>query len=482
MPSKSKKGKSPGWFCKECGYESVNYLGRCPACNNWSTFIEQPIELEVSKSPKNIVKSASFAINSTAGRAIKLSDIVVEEKTTRIPSGFTELDRVLGNGLQQGSFILIGGDPGIGKSTLLLQVMGKVAATGKKVLYVSGEESFEQVKNRSKRLNVSQELMFMAETDLEVVLAEIERVEPEMLVVDSIQAVHMNNKDSFPGSPSQIRDCASVLMQLAKKANITTLLVGHITKEGNIAGPKLLEHMVDVVLYFEGDKQNYFRMVRGVKNRFGPTDEVGLFEMTESGLQEVDNPSAIFLSETGDGLDKKPGTIVTAALQGSRVLLAEIQALVGYTSYAMPKRMVNGLDYNRANQVTAILERRAGVSLSKQDIFASVVGGLSIEEPASDLALCLAIVSCAKNLHVTENLVAFGEVGLAGEIRPVTKIDKRLKEAHRLGFRRAIVPRVQINGLPKDMEIIQVSRVSEALKFAFNAVPVSKKQPVSNSS
>jgi DNA repair protein RadA/Sms len=472
----AKKAKSPGWFCKECGHETINYLGRCPACQAWSSFIEQPVEI-VAKGVKNAV--ASFAINSTAGRAIKLSEITVSQETTRFKTGFSELDRVLGNGLQTGSFILIGGDPGIGKSTILLQVVGNIAASGKKVLYVSGEESLEQVKNRSLRLNVNQDLLFMAETDLELVLQEIERIGPELLIIDSIQAIHLNNRESFPGSPAQIRDCATLLMQLAKKANITTIIVGHITKEGNIAGPKLLEHMVDVVLYFEGDKQNYFRMVRGVKNRFGPTDEVGLFEMTESGLKEVANASALFLNSE-DNSEKRSGTVVTATLQGSRVLLAEIQALVGYTNYALPKRMVNGLDYNRANQVTAILERKAGVSLSKQDIYASVVGGLAIEEPAVDLALCLAITSCSRNENVHEGLVVFGEVGLAGEIRSVTKIESRLREAQRLGFTKAIVPRCSYANLPKNMQVMQVSRLREALNLAFAVQPPNKKEAVAN--
>jgi DNA repair protein RadA/Sms len=467
MSLKSKKGKSPGWFCKECGHESLTYLGKCPACQTWSSFIEQPTEVS-GKAAKNSL--ASFAINSTAGKAVKLSEIKITEKQTRVETGFSEFDRVLGNGLQRGSFILIGGDPGIGKSTLLLQVVGKIADDKKKVLYVSGEESLEQVKQRSLRLNVSQDLLFMAETDLESVLAEVERVEPELLIIDSIQAIHLNTKESFPGSPAQIRDCATLLMQLAKRRNITTIIVGHITKEGNIAGPKLLEHMVDVVLYFEGDKQNYFRIVRGVKNRFGPTDEVGLFEMTESGLREVANPSALFLSENG-AKEKRTGTVVTATLQGSRVLLAEIQALVGYTNYAQPKRMVNGLDYNRASQVAAILERRVGVSLSKQDIYASVVGGLTIEEPGADLALCLAIISCSRSLNLQDGLVAFGEVGLAGEIRPVTKLEARLREAARLGFKKAIVPCGYLASKPEGIEVIQIKRLTDALKHAFQTVP-----------
>jgi len=470
MVAKTKKAKSTGWFCKECGYETLAYLGRCPACDSWGSFTEQPTPMAQIKSKgPNFIAASTFAINSTAGRAVKLADISTASSEERIHTGFHELDNVLGKGLQRGSFILIGGDPGIGKSTLLLQVIGKIASSGKKTLYVSGEESLEQVKSRSLRLDICQDLLFMAETDLESILGEVENIEPEIIVIDSIQAVHLSSRDSFPGSPAQIRDCANLLMQLAKKRNITTIIVGHITKEGNIAGPKLLEHMVDVVLYFEGDKQNYFRMIRGVKNRFGPTDEVGLFEMHEDGLREVKNPSALFLSENSSG-EKRTGTVVTATMQGNRVLLAEIQSLVGYTNYAQPKRMVNGLDYNRANQIAAILERRVGLSLSKQDVYASVVGGLSIEEPAADLALCLSIASCARNVMIKDKLIAIGEVGLVGEVRPVSKLEARLREAKRLGFTRAIVPaQSNLNFKDSGMEIIKVKRLIEALPAAFDA-------------
>ncbi|MDX1920841.1 MAG: DNA repair protein RadA [Candidatus Caenarcaniphilales bacterium] len=467
MSTKSKK--SVAWFCKECGYESLTYLGRCPACSAWSSFIEQPKALSSKKEKLSV---SPFSINSTDGQAVKLSEINSEISSARISTGFKEFDNVLGKGLQRGSLILMAGDPGIGKSTLLLQVMGSLASRGLKVLYVSGEESKEQVKGRSQRLNVSQELMFMAETDLEVILGEIERVEPEILVVDSIQAVHLDNKDSFPGSQSQIRDCANLLMQLAKKRNITTIVVGHITKEGNIAGPKLLEHMVDVVLYFEGDKQNHFRIIKGAKNRFGPTDEVGLFEMQEGGLSEVTNASSLFLSPDDPAHDKT-GTLVTATLQGNRVILAEIQSLVGYTAYPQPKRMVNGLDYNRANQVVAILERRIGLSLAKQDVYSNVVGGLEIVEPAADLAICLSIISCARDLKFIPKLIAIGELGLAGEVRPVSKIELRLKEAQRQGFKTVIMPNMskgkkQALAAPEGLKLIEINHISEALIFAFS--------------
>jgi len=467
LVSKAKKTRSNGWFCKECGYESLAYLGRCPSCGSWSSLTEAPSQsVDDKKRSPAYLSGSSFAISSTAGRAIKLADIQVESSEERIHTGFVELDNVLGKGLQRGSLVLIGGDPGIGKSTLLLQVIGLMAGGGKRALYVSGEESLEQVKGRSLRLGVCQDLLFMAETELESILDEVERVKPEIIVIDSIQAVHLGSRDSFPGSPAQIRDCANLLMQLAKKQNITTIIVGHITKEGNIAGPKLLEHMVDVVLYFEGDKQNYFRLIRGVKNRFGPTDEVGLFEMHEDGLREVKNPSALFLSENPSG-EKRTGTVVTATTQGNRVLLAEIQSLVAYTNYAQPKRMVNGLDYNRASQIAAILERRVGLPLSKQDIYASVVGGLTIDEPAADLALCLSIASCARNLNTKDKLIAIGEVGLAGEVRPVAKLEMRLKEAARQGFKRAIIPAQGKLGDFKELEIVRVKRLTEALPVAF---------------
>jgi len=454
--------KTTAWFCRECGYESVRYLGRCPSCGEWSSLIEQPS----TKSKKNDNSSLSPSLSGTFKEACSLKEISTEAANKRLLTGFGELDRVLGGGLQEGSFSLIGGDPGIGKSTLLLQLAGYISESGARVLYVSGEESASQVKNRSLRLNISQGLLFLAETSLENILAQIEQIKPELLVIDSIQSMHMGESDSFPGSPAQIRHCGNALLRLAKSHNITVIVVGHITKEGQLAGPKLLEHMVDVVLYFEGDKQNYFRVVRGAKNRFGPADEVGLFEMIEGGLREINNPSALFLSERLDG---QTGTSITATLQGSRIILAEIQALTGYTSYSQPKRMFNGLDYNRANQGIAILERRVGLSLAKQDIYASVVGGLYTSEPAADLAICLAIASCARDRVIQSKTLVLGEIGLSGEVRSVPRLESRLKEAERLGFERVILPdQLPAKADSYRLNLYPARRISEALKFAFS--------------
>jgi DNA repair protein RadA/Sms len=469
----TKLKKSTAWFCKECGHESPTYLGRCPACDSWGSFTEQPKELSAKKQQKlSTNKLVSLTgISSGIATAKSLAEIEDTPSEARIPTGFKEFDNVLGKGLQRGSLVLIAGDPGIGKSTLLLQVMGSLAGRGLQVLYVSGEESQEQVKFRSQRLRVDQSLLFLAETNLENILQQIDRINPEILVLDSIQAIHLGDRDAFPGSPSQIRDCANILMQLAKSRGITILLVGHITKDGSIAGPKLLEHMVDVVLHFEGDKQNQFRLIKGQKNRFGPTDEVGLFEMNEHGLAEISNPSALFLSHEHQSMNKT-GTFTTASLQGNRVILAEIQSLVGYTTYPQPKRLVNGLDYNRANQVIAVLERRLGLSLSKQDVYSNVVGGLEIYEPAADLPMCLSIISCARDLVPKQNLIAIGELGLTGEVRSVSRLDLRLKEARRQGFETAIVPAAnkilkQKNSLPEGLKIIEVAELRDTLTHCF---------------
>ncbi len=463
MASKSKK-KDTAWFCKECGYESLTYLGKCPACDSWSSFTEQPKIINKRESKLSVSPTSLF--NESTSKATKLVDVQGGEPSNRVKTGFQELDNVLGGGIEKNSFILIGGDPGIGKSTLLLQSADKILSSGKRVLYVSAEESLNQIKARALRLNASQELMCLSETNIENVLAEVQNIHPEVLIIDSIQAVHFSDRDSFPGSPSQIRDCANFLMNLAKVSGISVIIVGHITKDGLIAGPKLLEHMVDVVLYFEGDKQNFFRMVRSIKNRFGPTDEIGLFEMDENGLQEVLDPSSLFLTQKDNAINNV-GNVVTPILQGTRVILAEIQSLVSPTSYAQPKRLTNGLDFNRTNQIAAVLEKRIGLPLSKQDIYANVVGGLSIEETAVDLAICLSIASSARNIPIQESLIAIGEIGLSGEIRPTIKLDVRLKEAKRLGFNKALIPKHSKYTNDQGMSIFPISEISEAFSFAF---------------
>ncbi len=463
MNKLKKNKKHNGWFCKECGYESITYLGKCPSCNAWASLIEQPTPdissstlsfLPIEEGNKNIIR--------------KLSEIDISNQENRIDTGYDELNRVLGGGIQQGCFILIGGDPGVGKSTLLLQVAGRLCKKNKKILYVSAEESKEQVKDRSLRLEISQDLLFLAETNLENIIEQLSLYKPDLIIIDSIQAISTNQTDAFSASPSQIKLCTAILMTLAKKYNIAIIIVGHITKEGVLAGPKLLEHMVDVVLYFEGERQSYLRIIRSIKNRFGPTDEIGLFEMQESGLKEIINPSSLFMSPEDSSI--KTGTCITATLQGSRILLAEIQALTGYTNYPQPKRMVNGLDYNRSNQVIAVLERRIGLALSKHDIYLSAVGGLNVSEPSADLALCIALTSCLRNISTRNKLIVFGEVSLTGEIRQVSKAESRIREAERLGFKSVILPKLNYQENFKNkfkIEIFPVAKLSEALKIAF---------------
>lgn len=456
---KKAKKKSTQWFCKECGHESINYLGKCPSCNSWNTFTEAP-SLPRSQTNRNISPSTS-----SVPSVCKLSEITLDEDSARIDSGFQEVNRVLGGGLQAGAFVLIGGEPGIGKSTLLLQTISNVA-TNHKVLYISAEESLSQVKGRADRLNINQNILFMSETNFESAVSVIDQEQPQLVVVDSIQAVYSADVDSVPGSPSQIRHCANTLMNIAKSQNISIILVGHITKDGTIAGPKILEHMVDVVLQFEGDKYNYYRILRGIKNRFGPTDEIGVFEMLEHGLAEITNPSTLFLSAYG-----KPtiGTIATATVQGSRVLLAELQALTGISPYPQPRRMVNGLDFNRVNQVIAILEKRINLPVSKHDIYTNVVGGLDIQEPSVDLAAALSVVSCQRNQPIDNNLIAIGEVGLTGEIRSIPKVELRIKEAARLGFTKAVIPHYskKIELPNSSIQIIQTKNLYSAIKATF---------------
>ncbi|MDX1917818.1 MAG: DNA repair protein RadA [Candidatus Caenarcaniphilales bacterium] len=461
----AKKSKSPGWYCRECGFESITYLGRCPGCNIWSSFIEQPAYDEKTTKSRH---QRAFDRDSVLGISTpqRLENISLAIDHPRIRSGFQELDRILGGGLEKGSFGLLAGDPGIGKSTLLLQVADSIVRQGLKVLYISGEESATQIKGRAERLAIEGDLLLLAETNLDSVIRAIEETNPQIVVIDSIQSLSSDLRDSFPGSPNQIRHCAQELMPFAKQAGIVILLVGHINKEGQIAGPRLLEHMVDLVLYFEGDRQNTLRHLRSIKNRFGPTDEVGLFEMGETGLREVSNPSALFLNHL-PAAKETSGVAITAIRQGSRVILAELQALTGFTAYPQPKRMFNGLDFNRANQVIAVLERRLGLNLSKQDIYASVVGGLQVDEPASDLALALAITSCVRDLSLPADMIAFGEIGLTGELRPVAWAEQRLKEAQRLGFKRALLPFA--NGLnpPSGIQCHMIQKLAEAFTICF---------------
>jgi len=473
----SKKTKT-SWSCNECGYLSINFLGRCPKCGAWSSFIEKKkvdsiLGLDQKNNKAQISFNSIFSRSSQSdrpfeNRALELSEVEFKEKQTRLKTGFRELDKILGGGVQRGSLTLIAGDPGIGKSTLLLQLSGEILRQKLKVFYVSGEESPEQVKQRAVRLKINQELLFLSETNLELISEQIKDHSPDLLIIDSIQSIYSEMSSSFPGSPSQIRECTALLLQIAKNLNITVILVGHINKEGNIAGPKLLEHMVDTVLYFEGGKDSSLRILRTNKNRFGPTEEITMFELSGKGLLEVLNPSSIFLSDLSEKLNK--GTSITPSLKGSKVILTEIQALTSFTAYAYPKRLVNGLDYNRVNQLVAILDKRANLNLGKQDVYANVIGGFNIIEPASDLALCLSIVSCRRNLFPKSKSIILGEVGLSGEVRSITNLQKRLQESEKLGFLQAIVPVNNLKNLQKSnlekklkIRIIGVNSLDQAI-------------------
>ncbi|MDI6839293.1 MAG: DNA repair protein RadA [bacterium] len=433
------------YLCEECGYSSPQWLGKCPNCGKWETFIEEVI------TPK--FKSV------TKVKPKLLSEIEIL-KTVRISTGINEFDRVLGGGIVEGSIVLVGGEPGIGKSTLLLQSTDMFARNGISVLYVSGEESPVQIKLRAKRLQVAENKIYMlAQTDIEEIVKEIELLSPDIVIIDSIQTVYHTEIDALPGSVTQVRGCALKLMEIAKSNGIPVFIIGHVTKEGTIAGPKTLEHMVDAVLYLEGDKNHYYRILRAAKNRFGSTQEIGVFEMKEEGLSEVKDPSFIFL---GERHENPPGTVVTCAMEGSRPFLVEIQALLAPCGYRMPQRVSAGIDYKRLTMLLAVVERRVGVKVSTQDVFINVVGGLHIEETASDLAVILAIVSGARNTPVAEQTAALGEVGLTGEVRPVGLIEKRVKEAERLGLTRCIVPS-KYSKISSGIKIIGVKSVGEAI-------------------
>ncbi|MFC1924184.1 DNA repair protein RadA [Chloroflexota bacterium] len=440
------------FVCQQCGKESPRWLGRCPACQEWNTFVETRVAS--SKGPGS----------SPAGSQVhELSQINIEEKP-RLVLSFTEFNRVLGGGIMPGSLVLISGDPGIGKSTLLLQVSGMLAHNGRKVVYASGEESLHQIRVRADRLGVQGDgLYLLTETNLEAIIQRIEETSPSLGVIDSIQTVYLGELDGAPGSISQIRECTLRLMRWAKHSAIPLLISGHVTKEGAIAGPRALEHIVDAVLYLEGESFSTYRLLRGVKNRFGSTNEVGIFEMRERGLMEVDNPSQVFLSQRSEGAI---GAAVTPTLEGTRPLLVEIQALTTNTSFGLPRRTANGIDFNRLLLIVAVLTKRAGLHLSNQDIIVNVAGGLKISEPAVDLAVALSIASSATDREVDPALAVTGEVGLSGEVRAIPQLERRLAEAARQGFSRCLVPRVSSGSLipPQGMEVIAVDSLREALR------------------
>lgn len=443
------------WICQNCGYETAKYLGKCPDCGQWNTLVEEVFE---SISPSQAAKTV---LNDTIPCLI--NDIEID-CSIRFTTGIEEFDRVLGGGLVQGSIVLLAGDPGIGKSTILLQTGKAICKDGRTALYVSAEESASQVKLRAQRLGVqSNSLYIYSQTNFEAIKRQIDEIKPQILIIDSIQAVYTDSVTSSPGSVSQIRECTNILMDIAKNKNITVVVIGHVTKEGNIAGPKVLEHMVDTVIYFEGDRYKSYRLLRCMKNRFGTTNEVGVFNMCDDGLHEISNPSELFLNERTQ--NNTPGSVIIATNEGSRPLLIEIQALVGTTSYPSPRRVSNGIDYNRLLQILAVLEKRIGLNLSKQDVYVNVIGGLEIDEPAADLGVALAVATCARDVCVSPDTVIVGEIGLSGEIRAINNLDKRIKESEKLGFKKIIVP--QTNTLKKEefknINIVQVKRLMDAI-------------------
>ncbi|WP_019509212.1 DNA repair protein RadA [Pleurocapsa sp. PCC 7319] len=479
------------YVCNECGAEYSQWFGLCKECNEFGTISEEPIKVSSGGGySRGGWQSNTRSHPKASGEAqprvsLKFSEIS-NDVQERFPSGYGEFDRVLGGGVVPGSLVLIGGDPGIGKSTLLLQVANKLSYNLPRILYVSAEESGQQVKLRASRLDVAEidleveeatkngspkkngksppkkenNLYVMPETDLEEILRELESLKPQVAVIDSIQTLHFAALTSSPGSVAQVRECTSALMQVGKRENITLLIVGHVTKEGAIAGPRVLEHLVDTVLYFEGDRYASHRLLRSVKNRFGATHEIGIFEMAERGLVEVDNPSELFL---GNRDEASPGTAIVVACEGTRPIVVEIQALVSPTSYTSPRRSTTGIDYNRLQQILAVLEKRVGVPLSKLDAYVASVGGLGVGEPAADLGVAISIVASFRDRVVDPRTVLIGEVGLGGQVRLVSQMELRLKEAAKLGFKKAIVPKGQ--SLPDDigLEIIYISKVIDAI-------------------
>lgn len=455
----AKRDRRTVFTCQSCGYQTPKWMGKCPDCGEWQTMVE---ELISSISPK----SWTSGVSPQAAVPVPIDSIEVETEY-RLLTGIGEFDRVLGGGLVPGTLVLIGGDPGIGKSTLMLQALYHLSIRGHTVLYVSGEESIRQLRIRSKRLGaVSSTLLVVAETELETILATIESVKPEVLVIDSIQTMLSNDLTSAPGSVSQVRESTSKLMFMAKKTGIPTFLVGHVTKDGAIAGPRLLEHMVDTVLYFEGDRNHVFRILRAVKNRFGSTNEIGVFEMNKEGLVEVTNPSALFLSERPSNA---PGSVVTASMEGTRPILVELQALASNTSFGNPRRTILGVDPNRVALLLAVMEKKLGMHLMDHDIFINVAGGVKISDPAVDMGIVCAIGSSFLDRQVDEDTLVLGEVGLTGEVRAIGQIETRVAETRKLGFNKCLIPRSNANQMtqPKGIQIIPISHVSEAMEELF---------------
>lgn len=459
------KSRTTAFFCKECGYESAKWSGQCPSCKAWNTFVEEPVVKE--KNVKGIV-NINAKYHETAGvkkvAPVRLSSVTAAD-TDRIKTDICELDRVLGGGIVEGSLVLVGGDPGIGKSTLLLQMCYNLAKNGNSVLYISGEESLGQIKLRAQRVGeASDNLMVLCETSLDTIENVLENVKPQIVVIDSIQTMYREEVGAAPGSVSQVRETTAVLMQLAKGLNISIFIVGHVTKEGVVAGPRMLEHMVDTVLYFEGDKNAAYRILRSVKNRFGSTNEIGVFEMRQEGLAEVANPSEYMLTGRPE---EASGSVVVCLLEGTRPILVEIQALVCDSNFGMPRRTAAGADYNRVNLLMAVLEKRAGIHLSGCDAYVNIAGGMRVNEPAMDLGIVMALVSSFRNRPMMENTIVFGEVGLAGEVRAVSQPQIRINEAVKLGFENCILPQVCLKNIKKTdkINLIGISSVKDAVKL-----------------
>lgn len=446
------------YVCQECGYENSKWLGKCPECSKWNTFVEE-IEEKTSKSNKEV-----FVIDKSSSRPLNINSIETI-KEQRFSSCINELDRVLGGGVVKGSLVLVGGDPGIGKSTLLIQVSSNVANSGKKVLYISGEESASQIKMRAQRLGIkSDNLYIFAENNLSIIEAHLESVNPDLIILDSIQTVFSPEITSAPGTVSQIKEGTSRFMKISKKMGISTFVVGHVTKEGALAGPKVLEHMVDTVLYFEGERFNTYRLIRAVKNRFGSTNELGVFEMREVGLVELENPSKILIAEKPKDV---AGSIIISTVEGTRPMLLELQALASPTSFGIPKRTATGVDYNRVSLLMAVLEKRVGMQIQNQDIYINVVGGIKINEPSIDLGIVMAIASSFRNIPIDGNVAITGEVGLTGEVRAVSFIEKRIAECKKLGFTKIVIPKSNYEAVKdvKGIDICPVDSVRQAINM-----------------
>ena len=449
------KGKKSIFFCQNCGHEEAKWLGQCPACKEWNTFVEERIDSGITKGTTVAARAVHEA------KVVPLTEVTADDDT-RSETGIKELDRVLGGGIVPGSLVLVGGDPGIGKSTLLLQVCQRMAQM-KKILYISGEESQAQIKLRANRMgNFTSGLLLLCETNLGIIRSVIEKERPELVVIDSIQTMYSEDVTSAPGSVSQVRESTNVFMQLAKGLCIPIFIVGHVTKEGTVAGPRVLEHMVDTVLYFEGDRHASYRILRAVKNRFGSTNEIGVFEMRQSGLVEVENPSEYMLSGKPENAS---GSVVACSMEGTRPILLEIQALVCRTNFGMPRRTAAGTDYNRVNLLMAVLEKRLGMSLGNCDAYVNIAGGIKMNEPAIDLGIVMALVSSYRNRPIDEKTIVFGEVGLSGEVRAMNMPEQRVAEAKKLGFETCILPEVSLKMVKgiKGIRLVGVKTVNEAV-------------------